>query len=244
MRSVRLPVALPEFLEIDLFDKAWDLAQKWQATLPDAFCVFSIGWHGLAYRSRTFQECQDNFEMLWESKHIEHSHEGNFLQDQAFVNFLFNACSSIECWAYAVYGALSIYAPDMVPIAHAKELRQVNRSAVAKKCGEVPGINSLQQIAVELACSSIAIELFDLRDTVAHRGTLPYTVYAGGDRYHPVTVPSNPKALPSEMVSDLPVSPDTTQRFGEWLHRTLRAGIVATHALLETTGSRGRGEVC
>jgi hypothetical protein len=191
MISSRLGISLPNCLGSD-FDTTWDLAERGLGKGSRAFRLFSMGWHGVGYRAVTIEEYAARYSRL--PGYGSAGHEGNFREDQALVDYLLNACSTIDCLVFAAFSIGSGLDANSFPT-DKSGLRGINRRFVAERYEVSWSAERLSALLVDIRDSPGIKLLFDIRDVVTHRGGLPRTLYVGGEFGGRVTIPSIRKAM-------------------------------------------------
>jgi hypothetical protein len=134
------------------------------------------------------------------------------LEEQARVDYLFNACSTIDCLFFAAYGLASGLAPTTFPTDIETHLRFDRSIALAGFVQTWP-THALTVSLQAIADSEDVRQVITMRDVSTHRGSPPRSFYLGGPMHRRVTTPSNPKAFPDLWVSDLDFGPST---FASW----------------------------
>ncbi|WP_221638166.1 hypothetical protein AAJV73_15480 [Cyanobium sp. BSA11S] len=218
------------------FDQAWDAVDARVSTTGSSPRLFGVAWHGFGYRVTTVTEYAQRYRM--QQPYGCAGHDGNFRNDQALVDYLFNACSALDCLVIAAYAIASDLKPQEFP-SDSVQLRRVTRRVLATRFQtHWPGAN-LTEVLVKVYEDSKISRLFAIRDVVTHRGTLPRTLYAGGDRHGKVTVPSNVKDPPDVWESDLELGDASVADWQATLEPLFERAVVA---VIGFTSSSPNGE--
>ena len=199
MASSRLGIELPICLGED-FDRAWEATAACLGKQSRAYRLFSVAWHGLGYRTVTTGEYANRYAS--QPPYGTAGHRGNFEEDQALVDYLFNACSALDCIVFAAYAIASGVEPSIFLSDKSTQLR-LDRKTVADKFLSKWAGEELTDVLSTVRNDPIFQLLYCIRDVATHRGTLPRTLYVGAVPVGTVTVPSNAKDLPDVWESDL-----------------------------------------
>jgi hypothetical protein len=205
------------------FDEAWDFVAAHLGKDSQACRLFIMGWHGLGYRVKTIEEYSARYGSL--PPYGSNSHGGNFRADQALVDYLFNACSAVECLAFAAYGIASGLDPVHFPTDNASQLRAVSREKVADLYATSWRGQELTDVLEYVRDDAAMQDLFDIRDVVTHRGTLYRTHYVGGPLHGKVAIPSNVKDLPNVWTSDLVLGAEAVRNWQGTLERLFTRSV-------------------
>ena len=196
--SRHLGITIPDCLAPD-FDASWDLVQAKLGTVNTSSKLFSMAWHGVGWRTLTAEQYADRYCAI--PRYGSASHEGNFREDQALVDFLFNACSAIDCLVFAAYSLATAINPSSFPLTTAAQLL-VSRKLVADRFEAAWPMDRLTNCLMIIRDDAAIRFLFAMRDVVTHRGVLPRTLSVGGTHHGGVTIPSKAKDLPDVWSSD------------------------------------------
>ncbi len=223
MTSSRLGISLPPYIG-PRFDEVWDLAERGLGRDSQAFRLFSMGWHGVGYRAVTLGHYAHRHSRL--PKYGSSGHEGNYLEDQALVDYLFNACSAVDCLVFAAFGVASGLAPDAFP-SNARKLVQVRLQMLAEEFENTWSGEELTALFKDLRDHSGIRFLYKVRDVVTHRGALPRTLtnYWGEESRTQVTIPSKIKEIPDLWTSDFPIDSTAVADWQKAIELTLARAV-------------------
>jgi hypothetical protein len=199
MLSNKLGIILPTYLGGN-FDLAWELVISKLGITTQVCKLFGMAWHGLGYRACTLEEYFNHYMSL--PRYGSAGHDGNYREDQALVDYLFNACSGVDCAIFASYAIGAGLNPNNFESQKKNDLR-VERKSLIKKFEALWPSELLTDVLKDVRDQSSFQLLYEIRDVVTHRGTLPRTLYMGGSLNGKVTIPSNSKDLPDIWSSDL-----------------------------------------
>lgn len=207
--SRHLGILLPEWLGAG-YDQAWDLVSQSLGADTRPGKIFSLGWRGLGHRGIT----STRYAALLAALHAPGTkgHEGNHEEEEVRTNYLFNACSTVECLLFACYGIGSALAPTIFLTEKSEHLGLKRHQIVGKFTQVWPAYPLTVSLQALLASDHIR-QLFTMRDVATHRGSPPRSFHLGGPLHRQVTVPSNPKDLPDLWVSDQEIG---AHAFGTW----------------------------
>jgi hypothetical protein len=153
-------------------------------------------------------------------------HEGNFREDQALVDYLLNACSTVDCLVFAAFSIGAGLDADCFST-DTSDLRRINRWFVANRYEISWSTERLSALLVEIRDNPGFRLLFDIRDVVTHRGGLPRTLYVGGEFSGRVTIPSSIKEVPDMWSSDLVIGAPSVADWQRLLEDVLRRAASA-----------------
>jgi hypothetical protein len=167
------------------------------ATGPQAqvWRVFAAAWNGIAYRLRSADEQR---RILGASlrRSAAPPPDERYTQEQALFVFFGSAASALECFYLASYCAANLLDPTTFPIDKAGHLNKY-APEIAKEFVHLRGTEAISVALSAHVASAWWTQLFDLRNVLTHRGSLPRLHFVsnvpGHDR--PSAVPRNPKAL-------------------------------------------------
>jgi hypothetical protein len=180
---------------------------------------FASAWNGIAYRTRTAVDNDINFTNSISVSNSPQPEE-RFKQEEALFNFFVCSLSALECFFYAAYCFASILKPTVFPISVPKDLKCYPKDVAVKYAVEFAG--DALTIEMEKCLSSPEyVAMVDLRNVLAHRGTIPRNVYRGGDQDGTATMPSNPTELSTNWQYNLAIDGSTTRKYATWFIREL-----------------------
>jgi len=180
---------------------------------------FASGWNAVAYRARAAAEYDEEFTRSVALSGSPEPEE-RFRQEQALFGFFVCALSSLECFFYSAYCIASIINDKAFPISTPENLRFKPEDVANKFADEFEG----ETISLRLGgCvrSPIYAELREIRNVLAHRGSLPRAFSEGGEQDGSVMMPSTPAALSTLWNYDFAVDMKTTSKRQQWVSRTL-----------------------
>ncbi len=223
MVSAHLGIELPVSLG-STFDDVWNMVGNKVGRQSPAGRLFGMAWHGLGYRAMTTTTYAARYCVL--PKYGSAGHDGNFREDQALVDYLFNACSSLDCVVFAAYSLGSALDPVKFPSDKASQLR-VSRRPVADSFEKSWPTENFTKVLTYIRDDSSIELLFALRDVAIHRGVFPRTLYVGGSLSGKTTIPTKVKELPDVWTSDLVIDAqsvsDWQRKLDELFEQTVKA---------------------
>ena len=186
----------------------------------------SEGWAGVGYRARAASEHRKAFRPLFELEPAS-TMQKRYLQDKHFFGFVSNAAAAAENLVYSVYVlALGINGEVLTD----KSLK-ASRSVMLTK---IRAVNRLHGLGDSLQGSfDGSIPLFEMRDTLLHRGRPPRNHFVGGPFHGKMTVAANPKASPTEWANTEVFDGLSCDAPAQWLAKLVRESITHLERVLE-----------
>lgn len=206
------------------YDKVRLCLAKYKDTHPAQWGAFSLGWNGLAYWYRAMAEYDEEFTISIKDSGNSPPSEERYKQGKALFGFFVNAVSIIECFFYSTYCMASILKPCEFPAQ--SSTRRFYAGDVAEKFKTNFSGDALTKHMTQCANEHTYTEMRDIRDVLSHRGMLPRSFYAGGERDGMATIPTNPKDPSDQWQYNLSIDAKTTASRRQWLCDTLK-GLVA-----------------
>jgi hypothetical protein len=159
--------------------------------------------------------------------------EERYVQEAALFGFYSSAASALECLYFAAYCAASLRRPSLVPISRPGHLSKYAKDVVELFERQFPDDQLVTALSgpVESAWWS---SLFDFRNALMHRGSLPrmhfLTNVPSMDR--PSAVPSNPKALSDTWSYDFDLASSTFEQLYSTILATINELMAELQAFL------------
>jgi len=213
LESTGLGVPLGPWIPIGRYDRLREAIRNRLPAPPGHFehaVAASVGWSGLGYRARSASEHKEAFSQLFQVEPAA-SHEQRYQQDSHFFGFIVNATAAAESLVYAIHAvALGV---DGVPLTDG--LLKRTRHEMINAIQAVPQFEVLGRCLKALM--KVAVPLFEMRDTVLHRGRLPRNHFVGGEYHGKMTLARNPKSAPEKWENNFVFGIDSCDAYAAWL---------------------------
>jgi hypothetical protein len=233
-------VSTPCNVPVDFDQEAYGRMARLASAFVDdrAYSGYASGFNGVAFRFASTDRAHEWFVEAISSKGALDPSGTRLEQEESLFAFFYNACSSLECFYYAMYNLGACLAPDAFPTATASDLRQVRLDTVADRFAKTFPDDELTRLLSAVRRSPELEGMKDHREALSHRGTAPRNhsirvsesgIVNLGD-VERATIPRNPKAVPKDWISDLALAPAMTAEPRRWLgvtHNSLFAGGIA-----------------
>jgi hypothetical protein len=227
--SSHLGIKMPGFLG-DSYDQVWFRVKNKLGQTSQGYRLFSMGWHGLGYRAVTIVDYSRRYIKL--PKYGSAGHSNNYKSEQALTDYVFNACSTLDCLSFALYIVGQEISTGTSGSLTKQQLRSITKQSAAELYERLWPLEEVTKTLVEIR-DDVALEmLFEIRDVLIHRGALPHTLHVGVSTGVKVTIPSNLKEIPDLWSSDFEIG---TQTVEDWqsvvtshLHRVVDRLMVFT----------------
>jgi hypothetical protein len=226
--SRRFDLQLPDDFDVSAYDDASDFAVKvanpndpsapWKINV---WFGFTSAWIGYGMRLRAAVEYSQEFASLL-SHGTSPPREQQYAQERAFFGCITSTVSAVECFYLAAYCIGNTLDQAVFPLESAGRLKKYPRDVSGAYVKFDPKSPFSQQLALVAACPAYEV-LSDLRNTLAHRGTLPRKIYLSTVYDVPAAIPSNPMALATEFIHDSPIEAEMTGRHIRWANQELSA---------------------
>jgi hypothetical protein len=106
-----------------------------------------------------------------------------------------------------------------------KSVLRRSQADIIAEVQTVGELRSLGDFLNDAFKSGAADALFDMRDTLLHRGRPPRNYFVGGRFHGKMTLASNPKATPGGWVNDFVYGAASCDEWASWLERLLAGSI-------------------
>jgi hypothetical protein len=231
-------ILLPNCFDVVSYDlvnkRVASIASPNEAQAPgkkNAWFGYASAWNGLAIRSRSAVEYDEEFARLI-TLGTSPPHEDFYAQERALFGCIASALSAIECFYMATYCVATVLAPKYFQLQNASDLNKSPREiAIAYDCWLPTDPFSLH--LTRIVRSKELLGLAGFRNVLSHRGVLPrahfFSTSAGA---MPSAVPGNPKALAVDFDYKLPLNEATTAIHTQWMRQTLSQLVSAFESFL------------
>jgi hypothetical protein len=174
-----------------------------------------MGWNavGLRYRGMTEYDVEYSKSV---QKLASPSHDDLYRQDKAMVGFFTSGLSVLECLFFSIYCIGAMTSKGAITISESKDLRVYPNDIVGEFQKVFIGESILTKMEAVLAEKEYE-KLNGFRNVLSHRGYLPRKYFKGGDNDGKITMPSNPKDIPTQWQYDYLVDENTTSVFRKWI---------------------------
>ena len=208
-----------------------------------AWKSYASGFNGVAFRFAAADEAHDRFIEAASGEYaFALGTSARYAQETALFSFFINTLSTIECFYFALYNIGACMNSAMFPSKTEDDLRRVSIPETVRRFKNAYPGRPLSKRLLSVRDSEELDALKVYRDFLTHRGTPPrghdLGVVAYGStvdvrKARSVTIPSNPKDVPSNWKSDLSLRPEMTAEPREWLAKTTNLLLQETEAFLQ-----------
>jgi len=192
-----------------------DLAAPWK---KNAWFNHGAAWNGLAYRLRSAVEYNEEFGRLIALSTSPPPDE-RYSQERALFGCIASSLSAIDCFYMATYCVATALSPEHFQLRQEEHLNKTPREIADAYHAWQPS-DEFSKLLSNVAKSDEYKKLKNLRNALAHRGTLPRQHFFSTVSDVPSAIPSNPKALGGDFDYTASLSDATTSIHTQWLCHT------------------------
>ena len=235
---------LPQGFDATSYATVWRhaalIADPNDATKPsmqNAWFAFGSAWTGMVYRLRAARDFSDDFGRLIAISTAPPD-EDLYLQERALFGCIVSALSAVECFYMATHCLAAEVAPQHFRLLEDKDLKGDIPQITDRYVAWAPSDDFTRELK-QVSVSSHLCSLTDLRNVLAHRGTLTRQHFLSTVRDVPSTIPSKPKLLHRNLRHGAPLSAETTSTHVQWVSETCSRLVGSfSHFLSRTTSQQ------
>lgn len=199
--------------------------------LKGQISAFGMGWNAVVYRYRGMTDNNIEYSTRMR-KSGAHSHEDLYLQDQAMFSFFTNGLSVLECLFFSIYCLGAVASNGAIIISESRDLQVYPHNVVAEFVKVFSKESLLTKMKATLAEREYG-RLCGYRNVLSHRGYLTRKIFIGGADDGKITMPSNPKDIPTQWQLDCQLDENTTSDYRQWIVLKINELIIELEAFCE-----------